>query len=126
MTDPTETRLRRLFAEAAEPLPGESFVAAVQADMAARRRRRKTLLVAAWTVVAITLALVLAPLAPPDLGQFSLGQSLTGLPEQLAATVDAGATQLRSASVPSYLYWVLGSCALPLIIVAWVFRRARL
>lgn len=126
MTDPTETRLHRLFAEAAETLPGESFVAAVQADMAKRRSHRKALLAGAWTVAAITLALALAPVAPTDLGFFSLGQSLTGLPEQLAASVGAEATQLRYASVPSYMYWVLGSCALPLVIMAWIFRRGRL
>lgn len=115
MTDSSDAHLRRLFAEAAGTLPGESFVTAVQTEMATRRSRRRVLLVAAWTVVAIVLALLLAPVA----------QSLTGLPEHLATTLEAGATQLRSASIPAYVYWVLAGCALPLAIMGWILGPGR-
>lgn len=125
MTDPTETRLRRLFAEAAGELPGEAFVAAVSAEVASQRRRRRRLLLTAWVAGAIVLSLLLAPLAPSLSGVFSLGQSLTGLPEQVAGTVEMSANGLRAANLPAYAWWLAAGCALPLGVMAWLFRSGR-
>ncbi len=109
MSETSDERLRRVFAQGEPVAAEESFVVAVSLQVAARRgqrRHRKVALVALLAVVVVVVATWLAPYAP------------VALPDQVA-----NAAQLGVSRVPFYLYLVLGAVALPLAGTAWLLRR---
>jgi hypothetical protein len=129
MTDPTETQIRRLFAQAPAVGEDESFVAAMGAAIRLRRRRRQRGIAILWVTAAVALAAVLAPFAPTVTVEASLPASLAGLPELTAGNAVQRGSDLWAAasSLPTYWYYVIGSIALPLVLatgLAMIGRRA--
>ncbi len=109
MSETTDVRLQRVFAQSEPVAAEESFVAAVSLQVAARRGRRrvrKVALVALFAVAVAAVAFWLAPYAP------------VALPDQVANAAKSGVIR-----VPYYLYLVLGAVALPLAGTAWLLRR---
>lgn len=121
MTD-QDARLRRLFAENAATLPGEKFVADVRSRIITRRRRARQAVAAAWGVSVLVLALLLAPSID---NVASAGLSLAQWPERILDTLATRADALKQPAIPFYMYWVLASCALPAVVIGWIFLRMR-
>ncbi len=122
MSEASDERLRRLFAQAPAMDGDEGFVVQVAAQVAVRRGARsvrRNALVVLLGVAGVGLAFLLAPLAPmafvPD-----FGDSLAGLPAQ----VGAAAESVRSVPVAPWLGLALAAIVLPLAGVAWLSRRA--
>jgi hypothetical protein len=121
MNEASDDRLRQVFAASAQLGPDESFVATVSRNVAARRRRRgylRTGLIAASVLLALVLAVTLAPFAPVP--KASLGMSMVRLPELLVGLVQAG----FGRSLSPYLYLPLLAAVLPLAGTAWLVRRS--
>jgi hypothetical protein len=128
MSDAPDEVLKRAFAQAPVVGPDENFVAALSADVAARRTRRRLLVGACGATGILVLALALALLAPTE--QLSAtGLSLLQLPERLGELAPATSTQWPAggwrASLPTgaWLYLMLALCVLPLAAAPWIVRR---
>jgi O-antigen/teichoic acid export membrane protein len=123
MDDLTDEKLKRLFATAAVVEADPAFVTAVSREVAIHRQRRRIrtvgMLVLA-ALLALALAVLLAPFAPVVDGSFGL--SLLQLPERLddAASLMIG----RLAPISPFVYLTLAACVLPLAGTAWLVRRS--
>ncbi len=109
MSETTDERLRRLFAQAEPVAAEESFVAAVTTQVTAQRRRQRQRRVGLFALCAVVLAVLAAWLAP---------YAPVALPAEIADTAQLGVSRL-----PVYLYLVLAACVLPLAGTAWLVRR---
>lgn len=122
MSEASDERIRRLFAQAPAVGADEGFVVQVASQVALRRgvlRARRATWVALLAVAGIGLAFLLAPLAPMALVP-DVGDSLAGLPGQ----VGAAAASVRSVPVAPWLGLAFAAILLPLAGVAWLSRRA--
>jgi hypothetical protein len=118
--------LRRLFATDGSTGADEVFVARINAEVARQRRwqaYRRSTLSAAAAIVALALAVTLAPIAPGAGDALSL--SLLRLPDlatgaALQEVARPGSWQLRTNP---WLYFVVVAAVLPLAGTAWLVRR---
>jgi hypothetical protein len=122
VSEASDERIKRLFAQAPAVQADEGFVVQVAAQVAGRRgvlRARRNALLLLLAVAGVGLALLLAPLAPMALVP-DVADSLAGLPGQ----VGAAAASVRGVPAAPWLGLALAAVALPLAAVAWLSRRA--
>lgn len=122
MSEASDERIKRLFAQQPAVAGDEGFVAQVATQVATRRAARRTkrsALVVMLAAAGVALATLLAPLAPmavvPD-----VANALVELPRQ----VGAAAESVRSVPVAPWLGLALAVIVLPLAGAAWLSRRA--
>jgi hypothetical protein len=122
VSEASDDRLKRLFAQAPRVEADEGFVVQVAGDVATRRgrlRARRMALVLLFCMAGLGLAFVLAPLALTD-SVSGAGGSMLGLPEKLGVAADS----VRSSPAVLYLGIALAAIVLPLAGAAWLSRRA--
>jgi hypothetical protein len=118
----SDDRLKRLFAQAPLVAADEGFVVQVASEVATRRgtlRARRMALVLLLCVAGVGLAFLLAPLALTD-SVSGVGGSLLGLPDQVGVAADS----VRGSPGVLYLGIALAAIVLPLAGAAWLSRRA--